>query len=210
MWEDALSKVLAPDVNGQSNGYDHVFPTGDDDEDRKETVGRTISSAASSYGANKSVVAMPPEYTDFAEQADEHMAVSSHAPIDLVLVVPVSASMSGIKMDLLRDSLRFLIQSLGPRDRMGLVAFGASTGVSHVAGLTSKTWPGWPKVLESLQATSQKTSGGDLVQGANVAMDILMQRKVINPVSSLFVISDSSTAENESIDFVAQRAEAAK
>lgn len=210
MWEQALSKVLAPQINGKTNGYDHDHSPGDDDEDRKETAGRTISSVASSYGANKSVVAMPPDYNDFAEHVNERMSISLHAPIDLVLVVPVAASMSGIKMDLMRDSLRFLIQNLGPRDRMALVAFGASTGVSRVVGLTTKTWPGWPTVLETLHATGQKTSAGDLVQGANVAMDILMQRKTINPVSSLFVVSDSSIAENESIDFVVQRAEAAK
>jgi hypothetical protein len=41
-------------------------------------------------------------------------------------------------------------------------------------------------------------------------MDLLMQRKSTNPISSILLISDSSTADPEGVDFVVQRAEAAK
>jgi hypothetical protein len=41
-------------------------------------------------------------------------------------------------------------------------------------------------------------------------MDLLMQRKVANPLASILLISDSSTSDSESVDFVVQRAEAAK
>jgi len=37
-----------------------------------------------------------------------------------------------------------------------------------------------------------------------------MQRKVANPLASILLISDSSTSDSESVDFVVQRAEAAK
>jgi hypothetical protein len=41
-------------------------------------------------------------------------------------------------------------------------------------------------------------------------MDLLMQRKSANPISNILLISDSSTSDAESVDFVVQRAEAAK
>jgi hypothetical protein len=37
-----------------------------------------------------------------------------------------------------------------------------------------------------------------------------MQRKAANPISTILLISDSSTSESDSVDFVVQRAEAAK
>jgi hypothetical protein len=39
---------------------------------------------------------------------------------------------------------------------------------------------------------------------------LLMQRKSSNPLSSIMLISDSSTSDTESVDFVISRAEAAK
>lgn len=136
--------------------------------------------------------------------------MSLHAPIDLIVVIPLSHSSHGIKLDLLRHSVRFLIQSLGPRDRLGLVSFGSGSGVSHIAGLTSKAWPGWSTTLDALHAPTSRNPGGDVVAATNVAMDILMQRQTLNPVSSVMMISDSSVSEEEGVDFVISRAEAAK
>ena len=118
--------------------------------------------------------------------------------------------MQGLKITLLRDALRFLVTNLGERDRMGLVTFGSSGGGVPIVGMTSKAWDGWSKVLESIRPVGQKSLRADVVEGANVAMDLLMQRKSANPLSSILLISDSSTSDPESVDFVVQRAEAAK
>jgi Mg-chelatase subunit ChlD len=128
----------------------------------------------------------------------------------VIVVIPVSSSMQGLKINLLRDTLRFLVQSLGERDRMGLVTFGSSGGGVPIVGMTSKTWRDWPKVLDSIRPVGQKSLRADVVDGANVAMDLLMQRKSSNPLSSILLISDSSTSDAESVDFVISRAEAAK
>jgi len=93
---------------------------------------------------------------------------------------------------------------------MGLVTFGASGGGMPIVGMTSKAWTGWPKVLESIKPLGQKSLRADVVEGANVAMDLLMQRKSSNPLSSILLISDSATSDSESVDFVVSRAEAAK
>jgi hypothetical protein len=49
-----------------------------------------------------------------------------------------------------------------------------------------------------------------VVEGANVAMDLLMQRKYNNPIATIMLISDASTSDADSVDFVVSRAEAAK
>jgi len=135
---------------------------------------------------------------------------SLHVPLDIVVVIPVTSSMQGLKITLLRDALRFLVSNLGDRDRMGLVTFGSNAGGMPMVGMTSKTWGGWAKILDSIKPVGTKSLRADVVEGANVAMDLLMQRRSANPLAAILLISDSATSDPESVDFVVQRAEAAK
>jgi hypothetical protein len=118
--------------------------------------------------------------------------------------------MQGLKINLLRDALKFLVNNLGEKDRLGLVTFGSSGGGVPLTALTTKSWSGWPKIIKSIRPVGQKSLRADVVEGANVAMDLLMQRKQNNPLASILLISDSSTSETDIVDFVVSRAEAAK
>lgn len=183
--------------------------SGTEDEDYRRP--KRISSIASSYGAARSTVTAPTEYTSSRAGGPEPRPSGGlHVPLDIVVVIPVSSSMQGLKINLLRDTLRFLVQNLGERDRMGLVTFGSSGGGVPIVGMTSKNWRDWSKVLDSIRPVGQKSLRADVVEGANVAMDLLMQRKSNNPLSSILLISDSSISDAESVDFVVSRAEAAK
>ncbi|KAF2677893.1 von Willebrand and RING finger domain-containing protein [Lentithecium fluviatile CBS 122367] len=183
--------------------------SGTEDEDYRRP--KRVSSVTSSYGAARSTMTAPTEYTNSrAGRPEPRLGGNLHVPLDIVVVIPVSSSMQGLKINLLRDTLKFLVQNLGERDRMGLVTFGSSGGGVPIVGMTSKTWRDWPKVLESIRPVGQKSLRADVVEGANVAMDLLMQRKSNNPLSSILLISDSSTSDAESVDFVVSRAEAAK
>ncbi|KAF1987850.1 hypothetical protein K402DRAFT_419726 [Aulographum hederae CBS 113979] len=178
-----------------------------DEEEIKSPRSRRFSGGNSSFGAGKSYNTAPTEYT---EAPESRLSVSVHVPLDIVVVIPVSSSMQGVKITQVRDALRFLVSNLGYKDRMGLVTFGSSGGGVPIVGMTSKTWSGWSKVLDSIRPVGQKSLRSDVVEGANVAMDLLMQRKSNNPISSILLISDSSTSDPESVDFVVSRAEAAK
>lgn len=167
-----------------------------------------VPSTTSSWGP-KSVTTAPTEYTNFAAKA-AHPHGSIHVPVDVVVVVPISSSMQGVKMNLVRDALRFMVHTLGERDRMGLVTFGSGGGGVPIVGMTTKAWPGWTNVLSSIKPVGQKSHRADVVEGANVAMDLLMQRKHNNPIATIMLISDASTADVDSVDFVVSRAEAAK
>lgn len=207
LWKRALLDIhMEPPMRMQDMDQDN---SGTDEEDYRSMKKRV--SSVNSYGGARSTITAPTEYTSSrAGGSESRLMATAHVPIDLVVVIPVSSSMQGLKISLLRDTLRFLVSSLGERDRMGLVTFGSSGGGVPLVGMTTKAWAGWPKVLDSIRPVGQKSLRADVVEGANVAMDLLMQRRSTNPVSSILLISDSSTSDAESVDFVVSRAEAAK
>ncbi|KEQ70946.1 hypothetical protein M436DRAFT_51880 [Aureobasidium namibiae CBS 147.97] len=208
IWRRALISIN----NIEMGESDEDFETsGTEDEDLASRGGRR-SSIPSSYGAGKSAYTAPTEYTSptFRGTHGFRLPMAMHVPLDIVVVVPLSSSMQGLKISLLRDVLRFLVNNLGEQDRMGLVTYGSSGGSMPVVGMTSKNWNGWSRVFEAIKPIGQKSLRADVVDGANVAMDLLMQRKAANPISGVMLISDSTTSEIESVDFVVSRAEAAK
>jgi hypothetical protein len=212
-WQRAFLELDNPhSSNRVAHEFEHdTSGTDEDDYSRKAKTKKRVSSAASSYGGVQSVNTAPTEYTaSVPEPAESRLPPSLHVPLDMVVVVPVSSSMQGLKITLLRDTLKFLVQSLGERDRMGLVSFGSNGGGVPLVGMTGKAWAGWNKVFNAIRPVGQKSLRADVVEGANVAMDLLMQRKSANPISNILLISDSSTSDAESVDFVVQRAEAAK
>ena len=198
IWRRALTHIN----DFAAEGEEELGVSGQEEDDYNDD--------RSSYGGAKSAQTAPTEYTNGRADMHNRLHAAIHVPVDIVVVIPVSSSMQGLKISLLRDVLRFLVNNLGDQDRMGLVTFGASGGGMPVVGMTSKTWHGWSKVLESIKPFGQKSLRADVVEGANVAMDLLMQRKSSNPLSSILLISDSTTSDSESVDFVVSRVEAAK
>ncbi len=212
LWKRALLDLNALEQPAPRNGaYEHGDSETDEDEYRTLKTNKRLSSVNSSYGAGRSNNTAPTEYTNSANGAQESRpSATIHVPLDIVVVIPVSSSMQGLKITLLRDALKFMVQNLGDRDRMGLVTFGSSGGGVPLVGMTTKAWGGWTKALNSIRPVGQKSLRADVVEGANVAMDLLMQRKSNNPIATILLISDSSTSDAESVDFVVSRAEAAK
>lgn len=212
-WKRALLDLNMPEMPPPSQEYEQENSGTDEDDYRANKLKRQ-SSVNSSYGAAKSVNTAPTEYTANSGRGnaaqDTRFPASVHVPLDIVVVIPVSSSMQGLKITLLRDALKFLVQNLGEKDRMGLVTFGSSGGGVPLVGMTTKAWTGWTKILNSIRPVGQKILRADVVEGANVAMDLLMQRKANNPIATILLISDSSTSDAESVDFVVSRAEAAK
>lgn len=210
LWNQALLDLNAVETSpSRSADFERgEMSEADEDADWQRSRAQRVSSIASSWGP-KSVTTAPTEYTAFASKTSS-MLTSVHVPIDVVVVVPISSSMQGVKINLVRDALKFMVNTLGERDRMGLVTFGSGGGGVPIVGMTTKAWPGWANVLTSIKPVGQKSHRADVVEGANVAMDLLMQRKHNNPIASIMLISDASTSDADSVDFVVSRAEAAK
>lgn len=213
VWRSALLDLHNPRNIQPPNlsDYEHDLSGTDDEFDRHGQSLKRQSSAASSFGgARSAATTAPTEYSSHKIVTDSQIPPSLHTPLDIVVVIPVSSSMQGLKISILKDTLRFLVSNLGERDRMGLVSFGSGQGGVPLVGMTAKSWPGWNKVLSSIRPVGQKSLRADVVEGANVAMDLLMQRKAANPISSILLISDSSISDTDSVNFVVSRAEAAK
>ncbi|KAI9055358.1 hypothetical protein LZ554_000316 [Drepanopeziza brunnea f. sp. 'monogermtubi'] len=205
LWQQALLDLNAVE---DSPVRSPVYDLSETDEEDWQRVSKRVSSVnSSSFGGPQSATTAPTEYTSARKM---RLPAEIHIPIDIVVVIPVSSSMQGVKITLVRDALKFMVQSLGERDRMGLVTFGSSGGAAPLVGMTSRAWAGWSNILSSIRPVGQKSHRADVVDGANIAMDLLMSRKSSNPIATIILISDSSTSDAESVDFVVSRAEAAK
>ncbi|PFH57940.1 hypothetical protein XA68_14365 [Ophiocordyceps unilateralis] len=210
LWNQALlDLIIGDDSPVRIPDYDHGDTSETDEEiDWHWSRSHRVSSAASSWGP-KSATTAPTEYTSFTARSPR-LGSPMHVPIDVVVVVPISSSMQGVKINLVRDALKFMIGNLGERDRLGIVTFGSASGGTSIVGMMTKSYADWPKVLASIKPVGQKSPRADVVEGANVAMNQLMQRKHSNPIATIMLISDASTADPDSVDFVVSRAEAAK
>lgn len=210
IWRDAFIALNNNDALEKTSEYDQDVSETDEEEERLRR--RTHDSSMDPYSNPHASYETPPtEYSDTRGPSNApRIPISLHVPMDIVLVIPLSSSMHSLKITLLRDLLKFVIQSLGGRDRLGLVTFGSSSSSVALVPMTNKAWPGWSKVADSIRSNGSKSTRADPVDGAKVAMDILMDRKTNNPLSSIIIVSDSSAAETENIDTVVSRAEAAK
>ncbi|KAF1822456.1 uncharacterized protein K489DRAFT_292355, partial [Dissoconium aciculare CBS 342.82] len=143
-------------------------------------------------GAHKALVSMRP----------------LHSPMDIVVVFPISSAAHGFKADILRDSLRFLLSLLGDRDRLAIITVGDDSGSKILAPLTTKYSASWSSKLGQIQPLEQQDTVPDIIEGANAAVDILMRRRLSNPIAQVFLLSDvGSAAAETSIDLLTARAD---
>ncbi|GMH12533.1 hypothetical protein Nepgr_014374 [Nepenthes gracilis] len=109
------------------------------------------------------------------------------APVDLVTILDVSGSMAGTKLVLLKRAMGFVIQNLGPRDRLSVIAF--SSSACRLFPLRRMTDTGRH---QALQAVNSLTSNGgtNIAEGLKRGARVMIERKWKNPVSSIILLSD--------------------
>ncbi|XP_039041835.1 E3 ubiquitin-protein ligase WAV3-like [Hibiscus syriacus] len=131
---------------------------------------------------------------------------SSRAPVDLVTVLDVSGSMAGTKIALLKRAMGFVIQHLGPSDRLSVIAF--SSTARRLFPLRRMTETGRQ---EALQAVNSLISNGgtNIAEGLRKGAKLIVDRKWKNPVGSIILLSDgqdtytvtSPSGEHSRIDY---------
>ncbi|XP_022140779.1 uncharacterized protein LOC111011359 [Momordica charantia] len=111
----------------------------------------------------------------------------SRAPVDLVTVLDVSGSMAGTKLALLKRAMGFVIQNLGPSDRLSVISF--SSTARRLFPLCRMTDTGRQ---QALQAVNSLTSNGgtNIAEGLRKGAKVLVDRKLKNPVASIILLSD--------------------
>ncbi|KMZ63225.1 Inter-alpha-trypsin inhibitor heavy chain H3 [Zostera marina] len=112
---------------------------------------------------------------------------SSHAPVDLVAVLDVSGSMGGTKLALLKRAMGFVIQNLGPSDRLCVISFSSSARcLFHLRRMT----PSGQQA--AIQAVNTLVSNGatNIGDGLQKAASIISERREKNPICSIILLSD--------------------
>ncbi|KAL5565722.1 hypothetical protein UlMin_028886 [Ulmus minor] len=109
------------------------------------------------------------------------------APVDLVTVLDVSGSMAGTKLALLKRAMGFVVQNLGPSDRLSVIAFSSTARRLFPLRRMSETGR-----QEALLAVNSLTSNGgtNIAEGLRKGAKVLLDRKCKNPVSSIILLSD--------------------
>ncbi|KAL6903531.1 hypothetical protein ACP4OV_004344 [Aristida adscensionis] len=109
------------------------------------------------------------------------------APVDLVTVLDVSGSMSGTKLALLKRAMGFVVQHLGPSDRLSVIAF--SSTARRLFHLRRMSHHGRQ---QALQAISSLGAGGgtNIADALKKAMKVIEDRSYKNSVSSIILLSD--------------------
>ncbi|XP_010028022.3 E3 ubiquitin-protein ligase WAVH1 [Eucalyptus grandis] len=140
-----------------------------------------VISANKSYGTCAVVlkVKAPPAAT---------RAASARAPIDLVTVLDVSASMSGEKLLMMKRAMRLVISSLGETDRLSIVAF--STTSKRLLPLKRMTMTGRRSARRIVDAIGCTGQAGLVNDALRKAAKVLEDRRERNPAATIVLLSD--------------------
>jgi len=114
-------------------------------------------------------------------------------PIDLVTVLDVSRSMSGLKLSLLKRAMAFVISNLSPADRLSVVVF--SSTAKRVFPLKRMGPDGQAEanqVVERLLCSG----GTHIAEGLRKGAKVLEERRQRNPVASIMLLSDGQDTSN--------------
>ncbi|KAF8672706.1 hypothetical protein HU200_049402 [Digitaria exilis] len=115
------------------------------------------------------------------------VAGTQRAPLDLVTAIDLSASMRGNKLRLVKQAVCFVIDSLGPTDRLSVVTF--SNDASRVVRRARMTPDGKASARRAVDALA--TGGGtNIGEGLRVAARVLDDRRSRNPVTSVILLTD--------------------
>ncbi|CAN6299166.1 unnamed protein product [Urochloa humidicola] len=122
-----------------------------------------------------------------APEAAAEVADPVRAPLDLVTVLDVSGSMEGDKLELLKQAMRFVIDNLGPADRLSVVSFSnVADRRIRLARMSDAGKASAKRAVDSLVAGGRT----DIGKGLRVASEILSDRRYRNAVTSVILLSD--------------------
>ncbi|KFK43122.1 hypothetical protein AALP_AA1G083200 [Arabis alpina] len=111
----------------------------------------------------------------------------TRAPLDLITILDVSGSMEGMKMQLMKNAMSFVIQNLGETDRLSVIAFSSTARRLFPLRLMSETGK-----QAAMQAVNSLVAGGgtNIAEGLKIGARVIADRRWKNPVSGMMLLSD--------------------
>ncbi|KAL5219733.1 hypothetical protein ABZP36_024446 [Zizania latifolia] len=123
----------------------------------------------------------------------EKGTAAARAPLDLVTVLDVSGSMTGGKLALLKRAMGFVIDKLGPDDRLSIVSFsGDARLVIRLTRMSDNGKASAKSGVESLVAGGST----NILKGLLEAAKVLDDRRYRNAVASVILLSDGQDTYN--------------
>ena len=107
--------------------------------------------------------------------------------VDLICVIDVSGSMSGQKLDLVKETMRVLTETLTPSDRISIITFQSiAARVCPLKAVTQENLVSFNNYINSMHASG----GTSILSGMDLAFKTIRDRKIANKVTSVFLLSD--------------------
>nr|GLL23227.1 uncharacterized protein LOC109187877 [Ipomoea trifida] len=116
-----------------------------------------------------------------------HVTQTPRAPVDLVTVLDISGSMAGTKLALLKRAMGFVIQNLGPNDRLSVIAF--SSTARRLFPLRRMSEMGRQQALQGVNSLAAN-GGTNIAEGLRKGAKIMEDRREKNAVASIILLSD--------------------
>jgi hypothetical protein len=111
----------------------------------------------------------------------------ARAPLDLITVLDVSSSMKGQKLELLKQAMCFVIDQLGPTDRLSIVTF--ADDASRLTRLSRMS--DWGKACAKMAVLSRVVlKNTNIGRGLRVGAQVLAGRREKNVVAGMILLSD--------------------
>ncbi|KAJ3343878.1 hypothetical protein HDU93_005161 [Gonapodya sp. JEL0774] len=129
-----------------------------------------------------------------AKSAPPERVTTTRPPCDLVAVLDKSGSMSGSKMDAVRQTLKFMIEEMSPGDRLSLVAF--DTQVREVLPLVCVSPQNRDRLEDAIRSLNAG-GGTNIALGLRLGIDIMAKRTQRNTVKAIFLMSDGQDTEGQ-------------
>ncbi|CAF1924119.1 unnamed protein product [Rotaria magnacalcarata] len=133
-----------------------------------------------------------------SSRATEKEVDELRVPVDLVCVVDQSISMRGQKIALLKDTLNYIVDQMGPLDRLAIIsfdtrAFDRSQGLKLMTAEKKQT-------LRNAITQNIRASGGTYIgSGLEMAIKLLRDRQAANPLGALLLLTDGQ--DNQRHDY---------
>ncbi|CAD8145074.1 unnamed protein product [Paramecium pentaurelia] len=123
----------------------------------------------------------------------------SKVGVDLLCVIDRSGSMSGDKIEMVKQTLNILLNFLGPKDRLCLIQFDDTCQrLTNLRRVTDENKTYYSDIISKIQANG----GTEISLGTQMALKQIKYRKCVNNVTAIFVLSDG---QDESAVFKLQK-----
>jgi Mg-chelatase subunit ChlD len=117
--------------------------------------------------------------------------------LDLILIVDVSSSMMGNKIELVQETLSFILGELTPQDRVSIVKFNQESQI--LTPLMPMTPENIQKAKGMVYSRLSCFGSTDIIKGLKDGFDLILNRREVNHLTSIFFLSDGEDTNGNSM-----------